>query len=251
MNAQRSVLPRFSLGLLIGLSLSAFTHAAPPTKLNDPVEGQKLAHELRSVAPAENTEISATLRLSAAGQPTREVPLKNTITVTATNWTSTYEARPTNGPIELLIIRHTVGQPNEYEWKRGDQLTRLSGAEATNRFAGSDFALLDLGLEFFHWPIQSLAFRQMRKSRGCDVLESRPEQVTLYSNVLSWIDQESRAQGQPAVWMAEAYDRKGLLKEFEIKDLERIAGRVEVREMEIRNVRAKTSTRLRFHFNER
>jgi hypothetical protein len=52
--------------------------------------------------------------------------------------------------------------------------------------------------------------------------------------------------------MAEAYDARGrLLKEFEIKDFERIAGRWEVREMEIRNVRARTSTRLKFHFKER
>lgn len=252
MNASRSVLISLSLSLLLGLSLAALTHAASPTPVNDPVEGQKLARELRTVAPAENTEIAATLRLSAPGQAVREVPLKNVITVTSSNWISTYEARPTNGPVETLIIRHPPGEPNQYEWRRGEQVTILRGNSATNHFAGSDFALLDLGLEFFHWPIQSLAFRQMRKSQGCDVLESRPSQITLYSNILSWIPQDARAEGTPGVLMAEAYDARGrLLKEFEIKDFERIAGRWEVREMEIRNVRAKTSTRLKFHFNER
>jgi hypothetical protein len=190
--------------------------------------------------------------LSAPGQAVREVPLKSVITVTSNNWISSYEARPTNGPVETLTIRHLPGEPNQYEWRHGEQVTIFRGDSATNQFAGSDFALLDLGLEFFHWPIQSLAFRQMRKSQGCDVLESRPSQITLYSNVLSWIPQDARAEGTPGVLMAEAYDARGrLLKEFEIKDFERIAGRWEVREMEIRNVRTRTSTRLKFHFKER
>ena len=233
--------------VLLGWNL----HAAVPAPINDPVEGQKLARELRAVAPAENTSITATLRLTVPGQPAREVPLKSTVTVTSSNWTSIYEAHPTNAPTEVLTILHVPGKPNQYEWRHGERVTVFRGDIATNHFAGSDFALIDLGLEFFHWPIQSLAFRQMRKSQGCDVLESRPAFVALYTNVLSWIPQDARAEGTPGVLMAEAYDRKGLVKEFEIKDFERIGGRWEVREMEIRNVRAKTSTRLRFQFHER
>ncbi len=255
--SQRGVGPRCRaawvvLCATISIGLTPGTlHAASPTPINDPVEGQKLARELLAVAPAENTSLTAVLQLKAPGQPPREVPLKSTVTVTSSNWTSIYEARPTNGPVEVLTIRHVPGEPNQYEWRHGERVTIFRGDAATNSFAGSDFSLLDLGLEFFHWPIQSLAFRQMRKSQGCDVLESRPAHITLYSNVLSWIPQDARAEGTPGVLLAEAYDRKGLVKEFEIKDFERIAGRWEVREMEIRNVRAKTSTRLRFQFPER
>lgn len=236
---------------LLALVFNLQTRAAAPAPINDPVEGQKLARELRAVAPAENTSLTAALQLKVPGLPMREVPLKSTITVTSSNWTSIYEARPTNGPAEVLTILHVPGEPNQYEWRHGERVTIFRGDAATNHFAGSDFALIDLGLEFFHWPIQALAFRQMRKSQGCDVLESRPAQITLYSNVLSWIPQDARTEGTPGVLMAEAYDRKGLLKEFEIKDFERIGGRWEVREMEIRNVRARTSTRLRFQFPER
>ncbi len=244
----RSVVVAFAL---LALAFGHGSHAAAPVPINDAVEGQKLARELRAVAPAENTSLTATLRLTAPGQLAREVPLKSTVSVTSSNWTSIYEAHPTNAPAEVLTILHVPGEPNQYEWRQGERVTIFRGDIATNHFAGSDFALIDLGLEFYHWPIQSLAFRQMRKSQGCDVLESRPALVTLYTNVLSWIPQEARAEGTPGVLMAEAYDRKGLLKEFEIKDFERIAGRWEVREMEIRNVRARTSTRLRFHFHER
>ena len=85
----------------------------------------------------------------------------------------------------------------------------------------------------------------MRKSVGCDVLESRPARRNAYSRVLCWIAQESRAQGQPGVVMAEAYDPQGkLLKEFEIGHFDRKSG--QVTKMELRNVQAKTSTRLVF-----
>lgn len=114
------------------------------------------------------------------------------------------------------------------------------GDRATNAFAGSDFAALDLGLEFFHWPHQVLLTREMKKGRGCDVLESRPAQVSLYSRVITWIDQETSG-----VLMAQAYDARGkLLKEFEIRKFDRSAG--QVREMEIRNRQTKRSTRLHF-----
>nr|AIA12901.1 Unknown Function [uncultured bacterium] len=128
---------------------------------------------------------------------------------------------------------------------------KLDGSKATNRFAGSDFALLDLGLEFFSWPTQVIVMREMRKGRGCDVLESRPAHPSLYSRVVSWIDQESRAQGQPGLLMAEGYDSNGkLLKEFEIKSFKKVAGRWEVSEMEIRNRQTKGSTRLQFDFGQ-
>ena len=236
---------------IVGDCTGLLVHAATPPPINDPVEGQQLAHELRNVTPSENSSFKATLRLTAPGQPAREVPLLSSIRVNGSNWISNYEARPTNGAVETLVIRRTPGQPNEYEWRRGTE-TMLTLGTATNSLAGSDFALLDLGLDFFQWPGQSLVFRQMRKGRGCDVLESRPAVTNFYSRVLSWIDQESRAEGQPGLLLAEAYDAQGnLLKEFEIKDFERVNGRWEVRELEIRNVRAKTSTRLRFHFEER
>jgi hypothetical protein len=125
---------------------------------------------------------------------------------------------------------------------------KLDGGSATNGFAGSDFALMDLGLEFFHWPTQILVTREMRKGRGCDVLESRPARTHLYSRVLSWIEQESRAQGQPGLLMAEAYDKSGrILKEFEIRGLTK----GQVTDMELRNRQTKTSTRLQFRLDDK
>ena len=233
-----------SLGLLVCLAASG----AVPPKLDDPAEGQKLAREMRSVAPTEEVTLKGVLRLSAPKAEPRELPVEMKIIPGTGTWTVIYSARLPGGKVETLAVRHSTDKPNEYEWRRGENVQQPHGAFLTNSFAGSDFALLDLGLEFFHWPTQSLVTREMRKGRGCDVLESRPAMTNFYARVLSWIDQDTRAQGNPGLLMAEAYDRRGaILKEFEIKGIKDN----QVSEMEIRNRQTKTSTRLQFSFEEK
>jgi len=86
----------------------------------------------------------------------------------------------------------------------------------------------------------------MRKGRGCHVLASSPAATNLYSRVLSWIDEETSG-----LLMAEGYDAGGkVLKEFEVKAFKKVAGRWQVREMEIRNRQEKTGTRLQFDFEQ-
>lgn len=239
------------IGVLLCAIFGSVVFGAAPPLLNDAIEGQKLAREIRALVPTASAKFVGVLRIGSPGAEPREVPIKSAVIVDGTNWNSTYEARRADSPLEVLVIRHSPGQPNEYEWRRGEQVVKLDGSNATNSFAGSDFALLDLGLEFFNWPTQVVVMREMRKGRGCDVLESRPAQPGLYSRIVSWIDQESRAQGQPGLLMAEGYDRNGrLLKEFEIKSFKKVAGRWEVSEMEIRNRQTKGSTRLQFEFSQ-
>jgi hypothetical protein len=243
MNVRGSNSVRFFL--LIVIILADFvTSAAPPPLLNDPVEGQKLARELREMVPVENAKLAGVLKIVSPSGETREVPLRSSVTVAGTNWTAAYEVGPKNSPTEVLLIRHSPARPSEYEWRRGSETMKLDGNKATNSFAGSDFALLDLGLEFFHWPTQMLVTREMRKGRGCDTLESKPAQASLYSRIVSWLDQDTRAQGQPGLIMADGYDSQGkLFKQFEIK---KITTQGEVRELEIRNRQTKGSTRLQF-----
>jgi hypothetical protein len=211
------------------------------------VEGQKLAHELRTATPTEEVTFNGTMRISVPKADPRELPLQAKVVIGSNHWSSVYAVKLPTGETETLTIRHFTDKPNEYDWRRGDKMYQLMGAAATNSFAGSDFALLDLGLEFYQWPVQFLATREMRKGRGCDVLESRPSATNFYARVLSWIDQESRAQRQPGLLMAEAHDRHGkLLKEFEIKGLKD----GQVADMEIRNRQTKTSTRLQFNIEK-
>jgi hypothetical protein len=228
------------------LASCVLTAAAPAPRLDDPIEGEKLARHLRSLAPTEPAEIKGILRIARPGTEPRNVPITSKIMVGKEDWTSVYSAKLAEGSDETLNIRHFEERANEYAWKRADKVQKLAGHEATNRFANSDFALMDLGMEFLHWPKQVLITREMRKGRGCDVLESRPAGPGLYARVVSWIDQETSG-----LLMAEAYDASGrLLKEFEVKGFKKVAGRWQVRDMEIRNRQTKTSTRLQFQFDE-
>jgi hypothetical protein len=116
--------------------------------------------------------------------------------------------------------------------------------EAAIPFAGSDFCVGDLGLEFFHWPEQKILKKENRRSRACRVLESiNPNPSTNgYSRVVSWIDNESLG-----IVHAEAYDSKGkLLKVFDPKSFKKVNGQWELQDVEIRNIQTGSRTRIEF-----
>jgi len=126
------------------------------------------------------------------------------------------------------------------------QITSLTGDQLFLPFAGSDFWICDLGLEFFHWPAQKVlpGSTQLKRGRAYMLLEStNPNPATNgYSRVLSWIDRESGG-----ILEAEAYDFKGkLLKDFAPKSFKKVNGQWELQEMEIRNVQTGSRTRLEF-----
>ena len=112
-------------------------------------------------------------------------------------------------------------------------------------FRHSDFWICDLGLEFFHWPAQKILKKEIKRSRGCTVLEStNPEPSTNgYSRVVSWIDSESGG-----IVQAFAYDAKGkLLKEFYPEGLQKDAnGQYQIQEMEMDNVQTGSKTWIKF-----
>jgi hypothetical protein len=185
------------------------------------------------------------------------VPVQFEIRPTPTNWLNTYESLgATNGSDVKLTIAHFDGQPNQYSLDKvtGQNVAqtnsqKLSGNALMVPFAGSDFWVTDLGLEFLHWPNQRVLKKQMRKGLSCDVLQSTNPQPAegAYSRVVSWI-----AINRPediVIVHAEAYDhRSKLLKEFDPKKIEKINGVWQLEEMEIRNRQTGTRTRIEFNF---
>jgi YD repeat-containing protein len=123
----------------------------------------------------------------------------------------------------------------------------LSNGAIWAPFAGSDFSIADLGLEFLHWPDQHLTRKEMKRSRSCKVLESiNPKPAPgACSRVVSWIDNES-----DGIVMAQAYDSQGkLLKEFIPKKVKKVEGQWQLEEMEIDNVQTDSSTWADFDLN--
>ena len=114
-------------------------------------------------------------------------------------------------------------------------------------FAGSDFWIADLGLEFIHWPRQLLLKQEMRRSRSCNVLASiNPHPAPGgYSRVVSWFDIESGG-----IVLAQAFDvNDKLLKEFAPKEMKKVQGQWQLEEMEIRNMQTGSRTRVQFSLN--
>jgi len=223
------------------------------------IQGRQLAQQLCDGWPDASTK-TGVLQIRDPQRKSSEIPLKCAVMVTATNWRSFYGAKPTNQTVALWVI-HAPGQANEYFYHTnspgeipvlGDipvlghlfRSHQVSGAELMTPFAGSDFWITDLGLEFFHWPAQKILKKEVKRSRGCTVLESTNPEPSPggYSRVVSWIDSETLG-----IVQAEAYDTNGkLLKEFYPKDFKKVKGQWQVGSMDIDNVQTGSRTRMEF-----
>lgn len=206
-------------------------------------EGRALAAEILAETPAEDATNTGVMTIRNARDQRTRIPIRFEVFTTPTNWFSFYQADKT----EATVV-HDDSHPNEYRLRSPDgKVTTLSASQAMMPFAGSDFSIADLGLEFLHWPEQDLTKKEVKRSLSCDVLESiNPHPVPGgYSRVVSWIDIESHG-----IVMAQAYDSRGKrLKVFIPKKIEKVRGQWQLEEMEIDNDQTGSSTRVDFDLN--
>ena len=227
--------------------------------LLDPVEGAQqgraLAAKLLAQRPEQNGTNTGWVKIRDPEGKEREIAVRFEVAITPTNWASVYETLPSAvgpGGIKLTVI-HSGAQPNRYE------LLDRPAADATNvvakqlapeqimaPFAGSDFWIADLGLEFLHWPKQQLLRKEMRLGKSCNQLESiNPAPVPGgYARVVSWIMIES----PHGIVHADAYDAQDkVIKRFEPKSLEKVRGEYQLEEMQISNRKTGSQTVIKFN----
>jgi hypothetical protein len=224
----------------------------------DPVQAEQearaLVADMLAQKPEQNTTNTGLARIRDASGKEREIPLRFEITATATNWASVYETlTPAGEPGgERLTVIHAIGQPNQYLLVNSAGATtnaaprELTPDQTMIHFAGSDFWVADLGLEFLHWPKQRMLRKEMRHSKSCEVLESiNPHPVPGgYARVVSWIMIES----PHGIIHADAYDAQGqILKRFDPANVEKIQGEYQLEEIEMRNPKAGTRTWIKFN----
>jgi hypothetical protein len=244
------------------LSVSALCHAqrsAPerPPPL-DPAqakaEAQVLVAELLAQRPDQNSTNAGQVRIRDRDGKETEIPARFVIVCTPTNWMSIYETldSPSGPARQKLAVIHTGDQPNQYllsepanSGSTAANAQHLSPNQTMVPFAGSDFWVADLGLEFLHWPQQRLLKKEMSHSKSCEVLESTdPHPVPGgYSRVVSWITIEP----PHGIVHADAYDSHNeLIKLFDPTKLEKIHGDYQLAEMEMRNHRTSSHTWIKF-----
>lgn len=234
--------------LLLALIWSGLFTAVSAQKPSAEEHGQQLAAELRQLRPVEG---SAMMRLrNSRGKWFREVPVQLSFVQGEDFWQTLYQTFDDDGlPRETLVVTHSRIRPNTYLYVRHREEGKsrmLHGPEANTAFAGSNFWLSDLGMEFFHWPKQRVLRHRMRKGRSCWELESvNPEPASGgYVRVISWIDVEHHA-----ILRAEGYDRnQKVLKEFSVGSVKRVDGKWRLKSMEIRDEKDDARTRLEFDF---
>lgn len=214
-------------------------------------EGRELTAELLSQVPAGNYTNTGVLEIYQRGSNrTVEVPVRFTVRVHGDRWTSLYEALSgeTNMSLTSFTILSAAGRPNRFyrgEPRDLEQATPLTAGEvATLRFAGSDFWVGDLGLEFLRWPVQRLLKKEMKRGQSCNVLESINPDASVggYARVVSWLDIDTGG-----IVLAQAYDAdRKRMKEFAPKSFKKVEGQWQLKEMRIEDFKSRSRTILHF-----
>jgi Outer membrane lipoprotein-sorting protein len=253
-NANGAVFPRTASALLSRVSgslscllvLLIFTVAAVPVSTiptpGDDVAGRALAEKIRSSVPTENLERHAFLLIdSKSGH--KEIPVDCHVIVhpDSGNWESIYQTTGTNQqPAHRLVISHVAGAPNHYDYDDKP----VAAADTQIPFAGTDYSIGDLGLDFLHWPGQSQMKGEMRLGEPCYVLVSTNAPAGGIARVKSYIDKEYNS---PLI--AEAYDTNGVLvKSFSLhlSSFKKVNGQYQPEKLEIQNEKTGSHTVLKF-----
>jgi hypothetical protein len=144
---------------------------------------------------------------------TREKTIPATLLVhNSTNGTATLFRAGTD---ELLVIQPVAGPVRFFRPGHGE----ITGVDRARPFAGSHFAIYDLGLPFLRWPDVKLTGEQQHRSRDCSVIEAQATGEP-YARVRLWIDKEFAA-----LLRAEGYDESGnLVKRLAVTSFKKIGG---------------------------
>jgi hypothetical protein len=239
---------RFILFFFIS-ALAQAADTAKPLPLVAPVPtnvaGQKamgvaLAKSLRGMRLVNQDEIKGNLRIRKPRGKRENVPVIFRAKADGAAQVETFATAK-----GTLQIRKTPNKPNEYLFKaRGAKAgMKMEGEQLNEIFAGSDFTLGDLGLEFLQWPNQQVIGRASRLRETCNILLSKPEKVLPggYSHVKCWVEIHNRA-----LLCVEAYRGTKRVKLFQAKSFKKLEGEWQLRELELRNDVTDARTQIQF-----
>jgi hypothetical protein len=220
------------------------------------LQGRALAQKILAQRPANNSTNTGTLDIQGENGPRKKLPVTCETIAGETNWQTRYEAKVGQPPnVTKLTVTHSGAEINRYAFFNYDEYFifdngKKDGMETYGDwpFAGSDFWLCDLGLEFFHWPEQKVLKKEFHRQCACTVLEStNPNPSTnSYSRVVCWIDQDSLG-----IVEAYAYDAKGnKIKNFYPKNFEKVNGQYQLESMVMENLQTGSKSVMEFDLDK-
>ncbi|MBT3595666.1 MAG: outer membrane lipoprotein-sorting protein [Verrucomicrobia bacterium] len=240
--------------VLLGLLFAGFL-ACLTSLCADPIrEGQALAKELRLVQLGIPGPITATFKIRKRDGTRIEHYVQKHTEQFENGWRDLFQiSKDSNAESEWLWINHSAGASPSYKLAVSRQLPtapddfqNLNSEQAMASIGESDFWIVDLGLDFLHWPDQRIFQSKIKRRKGvaCKLLESsRPTRsLSGYYKVRSWISIENGG-----IVYAEAFDindRK--MKVFEVAGVEKIEGVWYLKGLRIRNLRDKSMSVLEF-----
>jgi hypothetical protein len=214
-------------------------------------QARVLVGEMLLQKPDQNVTNTGLMTIRDGEGNRREVHVRFALRVEGSKVLSIYDALGLDGSGTRLTVIHTDNQPNQYQIEtlgagKADAAPKtLSGNAAMIPFAGSDFWLADLGLEFLHWPQQRILRKELRHSQSCGVLESiNPDPASGgYARVLSWIDLEP----PHGAVHADAFDaNRKRVKQFDPKSVKKIEGQYKLEAMEMLDEKTGSRTVIKF-----
>lgn len=209
------------------------------------IDGQQLVRQMRDMRPARSFTNTGVMEIRRGAR--HRVPVYLKTLVDGEHWHNVYGTATS----PTLVITHSHEGSNVYRSLPPAGIRaplNIAGQRPLRSslvpFAGSDFWLFDLGLEFLQWPVQRVIGSAIKKTQKCHVLESvNPfPRRGAYSRVVSWVDKDTMA-----IVTAEAYDYNGRVwKRFEPKSLMKVDGKWRLREIVMRDMRTDSKTTLTF-----
>jgi len=207
-----------------------------------------LVAKILAQKPANNFTNTGTLEIRNENGDRTSVAVSCETILTETNWFNRYHASATG--VTTLVAIHNGAEANHYLlFKNGGKTPEeITGNGGMIPFAGSDFWVADLGLEFFHWPQQKIVKKEFHRQCPCTVLESTNPNPGpgAYSKVQCWIDNDSLG-----IVEANAYDAAGKkLKNFYPKNLQKVNGQYQVESMVMENLQTGAKSVLEFDLDK-
>ncbi len=236
---------RIFLFLFATAMAQAADKAKPLPPVPKDVAGQKamgaaLAQQLRGMRLVNHEEIKGNLRIRRPKGKRENVPVIFRAKADGAAQVEVFETAK-----GTLQIRKSPGKPSEYLFTAPDAKAgkKMVGDDLNQIFAGSDFTLGDLGLEFLQWPNQQVIGRASRLRETCNVLLSAPLKASPggYTHVKCWVEIHNRA-----LLCVEAYRGQQRVKLFQAKSFKKLEGEWQLRELELRNDVTDARTQIQF-----